>query len=93
LGKGYTLPINTLALERDTSCTSILFAVKNVHTTGGVKGYTLHVQTAGVGGGERDTPACPSILLVLVELKVNTQFVKRWLLLVLFLLCDVETHK
>ncbi len=66
-----------------------------VQTAGVGGGYTVHVlvQTAGVGGGERDTPACPSILLVLVVLKVNTQLVQRWLLLVLFLLCDVDKHK
>jgi hypothetical protein len=67
-------------MECYTPCTSTLLVVER---------DTLHVRTAGVGGGERDTH-CKSKLQVVESDTPCMSIVHRRLLMVSFLLHDVE---
>ncbi len=71
-----------LAAKMNTSCTSIQLAVER-------KGYTVHIHTAGVGGGERDIQ-CMSQVQSTGSGMGYTLLVQRQLLMVLFLLYDIE---
>ncbi len=82
--------------KRDTPSTFVVHTTGcgngytlHVHTAGCENGYTLHVHTAGVGGGERDAH-CPMHVQTACGGKWCTLQVHRQLLMVLYLLYDIE---
>jgi hypothetical protein len=89
-GLGYTLHVNTIQ--------SVEKATLHVHTAGGGKGYTLHVHTAGGGNGyilqvhtaSMVVKGIPTARLNCMKWKVIHPARHRWLLMVIFMLYDVE---